>query len=349
MLHLQPTNLLARRFFERVSRDRVDESLDAWIDRENQAAAVVIALLAAAERDEVYRDHGHAGLTQYCMEKLGVKEHAASLRVRVARAAIMQPVIIDDLETRALYLSSVRKIAPYLTPGPAGLDLIAAARYKTGSQIEAMLDERFPDARSHRFDRFRIKELPDGRIKLEVTLSGAGADKLQLAREIATDHGDDNEAAAILEQALDEWIARRRPPSSVDGAPETNVATEPERGSEDVVFEAEDVVESNVEPRRPHTSQPAVRELIKHRLFTAVLLLGYPRIESEQRTRYALQRLGHTVSLGSLLAAALQPASALRTRHATLPLSTSGSQVKEEEVRDPGGRHPPGAQQTRLA
>jgi hypothetical protein len=59
---------------------------------------------------------GHGSLFSYCTQALCLSEHAAHNRIEAARASRRFPVILDLLASGAVNLSTVRLLAPHLTP-----------------------------------------------------------------------------------------------------------------------------------------------------------------------------------------------------------------------------------------
>jgi hypothetical protein len=199
-------HMKARDILEGIKRDDVASSLEEWVQIEQSATAVVVGLLVELYRDKSYLEMGFGSLHAYCTERLGYSPSAASARIRAARAALLYRAIIDDLESKALSLTAVGVLAPHLTGGAIGAELLALARHKSRRDIKALIARRFPKPEAPG-DTFRSRAVGDGRVELEVVVSAEVADKLQLARELARESALSDDVAEILSQALDRYIA----------------------------------------------------------------------------------------------------------------------------------------------
>jgi hypothetical protein len=284
----------ARDILEGIRRDDVASSLDEWVQIEQSATAVVVGLLAELDRNKAYLEMGFGSLYAYCTERLKYSPSAASARIRAARAALLYRAVIDDLESKALSLKAVGVLAPYLTGGAMGAELLALARHKSCSDIKALITRRFPKPESSG-DLF-CSRVGDGRVELEVVVSAEVADKLQLARELARESALSDDVAEILSQALDRYIAdlkgtllfgpRRTLRSSSTRAPA-------EHGS--AMRENREQRHTEAAARRAHSpSQVATERAFdnttttqRDELFAALIDLGYPVIEAESRSRRA--------------------------------------------------------------
>jgi hypothetical protein len=167
-----------------------------------------------AEEKKIYLKLGFGSLKKLCTDRLGYSANVAGDRVCVARAVLIHEEILDDLENRALSPSAVRRLAPHLTGGPIGAELLRTARYQSCSEIDALIAWRFPETRAPR-DRVRIKAFSDGRAKLEIVLAADVADKLRCAKELSQT-SDTADLDEFLSGALDRWLASHERESRID-------------------------------------------------------------------------------------------------------------------------------------
>ena len=84
--------------------------------RERDATAHLVAHLAELDTRDVHLRAGYRSLFAYCREALALSEHEAYNRIEVARAARRFPVILDLLAQGSVNLTTVRLLAPHLTP-----------------------------------------------------------------------------------------------------------------------------------------------------------------------------------------------------------------------------------------
>ena len=100
--HLSDAELIAR--------------VNALAARERDATALLVAHLAELDTRDVHLRAGHSSLFAYCRDALALSEHEAYNRIEAARAARRFPVILEMLADGSVSLTSVRLLAPHLTP-----------------------------------------------------------------------------------------------------------------------------------------------------------------------------------------------------------------------------------------
>ena len=87
------------------------------LSRDSRAVTVdLLAHLGELERRKLHRGQGCGKLFAYCTEILRFSEAAAWNRIKAARAARVFPVVLDMLADGRLNLTTIRLLAPYLTP-----------------------------------------------------------------------------------------------------------------------------------------------------------------------------------------------------------------------------------------
>src|SRR4026209_548047 len=72
--------------------------------------------LAELDRRRLHVGRGYGSLFSFCTQGLRLSEHAAYNRIEAARATRRFPAILERLASGALNLSTVRLLAPHLTP-----------------------------------------------------------------------------------------------------------------------------------------------------------------------------------------------------------------------------------------
>ncbi len=145
--HLGVTRCRAERSSRRRSGGcRTPSSSRALKDlaaRERGATALLVAHLAELDTRDVHLRAGHGSLFAYCRDALALSEQEAYNRIAVARAARRFPLILDLLETGALNLTSVRLLAPRLTPDNHR-EVLESARGKSKLQVEEIAARLWP-------------------------------------------------------------------------------------------------------------------------------------------------------------------------------------------------------------
>jgi hypothetical protein len=111
--------------------------------RERGEAVQVVAHLAELDTRDVHLRAGHGSLFGYCRDALAFSEQEAYNRVAAARAARRFPVVLEMLEAGALNLTTVRLLAPRLTPDNYRAAL-ESARGKSKLQVEELAARLWP-------------------------------------------------------------------------------------------------------------------------------------------------------------------------------------------------------------
>ncbi|HEY8151330.1 MAG TPA: hypothetical protein VIK51_20650 [Vicinamibacteria bacterium] len=110
---------------------------------EREATAALIVHLAEFDARRLFEGAGYSSLFKYCMAVLHLSEDAVYNRIKAARAARRYPVIVDRLESGALSPTTVRLVAPHLTP-ENHQELLAAASGMGKQAVEELMARRFP-------------------------------------------------------------------------------------------------------------------------------------------------------------------------------------------------------------
>ena len=105
---------------------------------EHCATARLVAHLAEFDARRLHLAAGYSSLFVYCLEVLGLSEHAAYNRIEAARAARRFPLILERLSDGSLNVTTVRRIAKHLT-GENHVELIKAASRRTKQEVQELL------------------------------------------------------------------------------------------------------------------------------------------------------------------------------------------------------------------
>lgn len=110
---------------------------------EREATVLLVAHLAELDTRDVHFRAGHGSLFAYCRDVLALSEQEAYNRIAVGRAARRFPVILELLESAAVSLTTVRLLAPHLTPANHR-SVLESARGKTKVQVEEIAAALWP-------------------------------------------------------------------------------------------------------------------------------------------------------------------------------------------------------------
>src|SRR5262245_61457666 len=105
---------------------------------ERVATAGLVRSLMELDVRRLYLGEGYSSLFTYCTQALHLAEGAAYNRIEAARAARRFPAILTALEDGTVTLTTVRLIAPHLTPANHQ-DVLARARHKEKRAIEELI------------------------------------------------------------------------------------------------------------------------------------------------------------------------------------------------------------------
>ena len=111
--------------------------------RERGATVLLVAHLAELDTRDFHLRAGHGSLFGYCREVLALSEQEAYNRIAVARSARRFPVVLEMLEAGALNLTTVRLLAPRLTPDNHRA-VLESARGKSKLQVEEIAARLWP-------------------------------------------------------------------------------------------------------------------------------------------------------------------------------------------------------------
>jgi hypothetical protein len=209
---------------------------------ERGLAAELVAHLAELDTRDLHLRAGYGSLFVYCRDALALTEGEAYARIEVARAVRRFPLILERLSEGAVNMTTVRLLAPHLTPENHArvLDLARGMRKAQVEELAARLAPR-PDvpafvrrlplprpapvgegtpspgpaaAAPMRFappppsdHRPTVAPLAPYRYRLQVTIDGACLEKLRLAKDMLRHVLPSGDDAAILDRALTALLA----------------------------------------------------------------------------------------------------------------------------------------------
>jgi hypothetical protein len=209
--------------------------LKTFTAREREATAQLVAHLAELDTRDIHLREGFPSLFVYCRDALGLSEHEAYNRIEAARAARRFPVILDRLAEGVLNLTTVRLLAPHLTPANHQ-EVLDSARGKRKPEVEEIVARLAPRpdvgsvVRKLPTPAGHLPAMPRGlaaavaptlpirlasppvapavtplspeRYRLQCTIGGDTLEKLQLAKDMLRGAIPSGDEAAIIDRAL---------------------------------------------------------------------------------------------------------------------------------------------------
>ena len=136
-----PNELLVA--LSRLSDPDLVARLKSLTASERETTAQLVAHLAELDTRDIHLREGYPSLFVYCRDVLGLSEHEAYNRIDAARAARRFPVILDLLAEGAVHLTTVRLLAPHLTPDNY-LGVLQSARGKRKGEVEEIVARLAP-------------------------------------------------------------------------------------------------------------------------------------------------------------------------------------------------------------
>lgn len=127
----------------RLSNPDLLNILRALAGAEREATVAVVAHLAELDRRRLYLGEGYGSLFTYCTGALRLAEHSAYNRIEAARAVRRFPVLLDELATGALNLSTLRLLTPHLEEDNVAR-LLSEARGRSKREVEALVARLSP-------------------------------------------------------------------------------------------------------------------------------------------------------------------------------------------------------------
>lgn len=165
---------------------------------DNRLALVqLIAALAELDARRLYLGEGYASLFVFCTEALRLSESAAYNRIEAARAIRRWPVLLDMLAEGSLNLTTLRLVAPLLTPENQE-EILAAVRGKTRREIEGLIATRHPRAATQSI----ITPLGPDLYQIQIAVSAETFDVLCKLQDLLRHQLPDGDPAAIVSRGL---------------------------------------------------------------------------------------------------------------------------------------------------
>jgi hypothetical protein len=194
---------------EAISDAVLQEGLKELLTKGARTEARIVAHLAEVDARKLHLAMGASSLFDYCLSRLELSNNEAFHRITAARLARRFPVIFELLERRDVHLTAVCLLRDYLTTENHA-ELLRDVSHKTKTEIEELLAQRFPQPNGSSGLRKRSGFEPrsEGCYLLQLTVSAALKQKLELARDLMSHANRSGDLAVVVERALDELNAR---------------------------------------------------------------------------------------------------------------------------------------------
>ena len=217
----------------RLGNDELTAELSRLARCEREATAALVVHLAEFDARRLFEGAGFSSLFRYCRKVLHLSEDAVYNRIKTARAARRYPVIISRLENGDLSLTTVRLLAPRLTP-EKHQELLAAASGQGKQAVQELLARRFPQpdvpARVRKIPsrpvtaaaavapepicpsvppaaRPVVRPLAPERYEIRFTASGEMRDKLRVAQDLLGHTIPSGDIVQVIDRALTLLVA----------------------------------------------------------------------------------------------------------------------------------------------
>jgi 5-methylcytosine-specific restriction endonuclease McrA len=173
------------------------------ITTERGATVTTIALLAEAERQQLYLEDGYPSLYVYCTDFHHLSESDAYHRIQAAKAAVKWPQVLTALLSGDLTLSSLLILKPHLTDENCDA-LLAEARHQPKRAVERIVARLAPRPDPPT----RIKPIAPGKYVLQITIDEETHALLLAAQNLLVPSIPDGNLAAVAKRALQDLVDR---------------------------------------------------------------------------------------------------------------------------------------------
>ena len=126
-----------------LSDDELLRRLGALVTVSRRLESVLVAHIAEVDARRLYLREACSSMFTYCVERLGLSETEAYLRITVARASREHPPLLEMLRDGRLQLSGIGRLVGHLTPQNRNT-LLAQAAHKSKREIEELVARLAP-------------------------------------------------------------------------------------------------------------------------------------------------------------------------------------------------------------
>jgi predicted transcriptional regulator len=125
-----------------LSDDDLLARLSRLARQSRHVTADLVAHIGEVDRRRLFAREATSSMFGYCTEVLHLSEHAAYLRIAVARAARSYPVLLEMLRDGRLHLTAIRHIAPLLLDAADDAtreEILRCATHKSKREVEELV------------------------------------------------------------------------------------------------------------------------------------------------------------------------------------------------------------------
>src|SRR6185503_17963626 len=126
-----------------LSDRELEGRLEALVSSERSTTARLVAHLAEVLERRLHLTQAYPTMTEYCREKLHLKEDDAGRRIVAARLGTRYPAIFPMLDSGELTLSVACKLKPYISD-KNHMELLDGVRGLSYREAETWLARKFP-------------------------------------------------------------------------------------------------------------------------------------------------------------------------------------------------------------
>ena len=201
----------------RLSDQELVDQVARLAAAERDTTASLIAHLAELYGRRLHERAGYSSLFTFCTQGLRLSDHEAYDRMKAAKVVRQFPGVLALLSSGQVTLTTIRLLAPHLTPANHR-ELFAAAAGRGKRQVQELVAERFPEpdvASSVRpvpmlpGSAFTpappplVRPLSPGRYQVTFTASADTRAKLELAQDLLRHALPSGDPGLVIARALD--------------------------------------------------------------------------------------------------------------------------------------------------
>ena len=126
-----------------VGKQRLLRNFSALVGRDRATTARMLAYMGEIDRRRLYLELAYPSMFALCTERFRMSASAAGKRIRVSRAALRFPVILEMIRTGELHVSGVSQLAAHLTDDNYE-DVLRRARHRSMREIDLLITQVSP-------------------------------------------------------------------------------------------------------------------------------------------------------------------------------------------------------------
>ncbi len=203
----------------RMKNIELDLKIKSLAQAEREILCEVLEHIKEADVRRLYLDFAYPSLFSYLVGACGYSAGAAQRRIDAARLLKIEPLLADKIESGEINLGQVTLLQKAIrekskTEKVTAEDkrkLISRLSHKTNAETQSLIAQEF---------NIKLKEAPkethqkDESVRLEITLTKEQWEKLQKARDLASNATQSNDWSRLLEYLSDKLIKQKEGPAA---------------------------------------------------------------------------------------------------------------------------------------